>query len=156
MACFEQALGALPHLPEDRDTLEQAVDLRIDLRRVLFPLGEVGRVFEYLHEAETLARALDDQRRLGRVSASMAQYFWATGEPDRAIELGQRGLEIAAALGDLGIQVVSHFVLGLAYHAGGDYSRAIDLFARNVASLSGVLIRERFGLSRPGSLLSVG
>src|SRR5574341_1291537 len=50
VACFEQALGALPHLTETRETLEQTVDLRIDLRRVLYPLGELGRGFDYLRE----------------------------------------------------------------------------------------------------------
>jgi DNA-binding NtrC family response regulator len=38
VACFEQALGALQHLPESRDTVEQAIDLRFDLRNALFPL----------------------------------------------------------------------------------------------------------------------
>ena len=30
----------------------------------------------YLREAETFAEALGDHRRLGWVSARMAQYFW--------------------------------------------------------------------------------
>ena len=33
--CFEQALAALAQLPERRDTLEQAIDLRFDLRNAL-------------------------------------------------------------------------------------------------------------------------
>jgi predicted ATPase len=35
VACFEQALSALQHLPESRSTLEQAIDLRFDLRNAL-------------------------------------------------------------------------------------------------------------------------
>src|SRR5262249_30576539 len=61
-AWFERALVALQHLPERRDLCEQAIDLRFDLRGALPPLGEFGRVLDYLHEAETLAEALDDQR----------------------------------------------------------------------------------------------
>ena len=38
---FEQALSALPHLPETRDTLEQAIDLRLSLRSALFTLQPV-------------------------------------------------------------------------------------------------------------------
>ncbi len=34
---FEQALSALPHLPEQRDTREQAIDLRLALRSALRP-----------------------------------------------------------------------------------------------------------------------
>ena len=39
--CFEQALGALPHLPETRDTHEQAIDLRLALRSALTPSGNL-------------------------------------------------------------------------------------------------------------------
>src|SRR5262249_6441350 len=38
--CFEQALMALAQLPERRDTLEQAIDLRCDLYNALLPLDE--------------------------------------------------------------------------------------------------------------------
>src|SRR5262245_38182088 len=44
VAAFEQALSALPHLPEQRDTREQAIDLRLDVRHALWPLGEHGRI----------------------------------------------------------------------------------------------------------------
>jgi len=67
VACFEQALGAVQHLPESRDTIEQAIDLRFDLRNVLFELGDHEPILEHLHQAETLAQALDDHRRLGLV-----------------------------------------------------------------------------------------
>jgi predicted ATPase len=41
---YEQALNALQHLPETRDTLEQAIDLRLALRTALGPLGDLGRI----------------------------------------------------------------------------------------------------------------
>jgi len=154
MTCFEQALGALSHLPEGQDTLEQAIDLRVDFRQVLFPLGEIGRGFEYLHEAETLAQSLGDQRRLGRVSASMTHYFWLACQPDRAIESGQRALEIAEALGDFPLQIDVNFHLGLAYNSLGDYRRALKCLGRNVAFLQGELVRERFGMSGLPSVFS--
>ena len=72
LAYFEQGLAALTHLPETHETQEQAIDLRFDLRNALFPLAEFGRIDGYLREAETLARKLDDQRRLGWVSAYMS------------------------------------------------------------------------------------
>ena len=64
---FEQALSALPHVPETRDTREQAIDLRLALRSALWPSGDLGRILAYLREAETLAEALDDPRRLAQV-----------------------------------------------------------------------------------------
>jgi class 3 adenylate cyclase len=40
VAHFEQALIAVPHLPAQHATHEQAIDLRIDLCNALFPLGD--------------------------------------------------------------------------------------------------------------------
>ena len=85
MTCFEQALTALGHLPETRETLEQAIDLRFDLRTALMPLGEFERIFHYLHEAEGLARTLDDQRRLGEISVYMCHNLWMTGHGAEAL-----------------------------------------------------------------------
>ena len=45
---FEQALSALPHLPEQRHTREQAIDLRLALRSALQPSGALGRILEVL------------------------------------------------------------------------------------------------------------
>ena len=72
---FEQALSALPHLPETRDTREQAIDLRLALRSALLPSGDFGRILAYLREAEALAAALDDPRRLGQVSLFLSRPF---------------------------------------------------------------------------------
>jgi predicted ATPase len=67
--CLEQALGALQHLPKDRTTLEQVIDIRLGLSNGLFMLGQFGRRFDCLREAERLAEVLDDPSRLGRVLA---------------------------------------------------------------------------------------
>ena len=82
---FEQALRAFSHLPEDRDTCEQAIDLRLALRTALLPSGDLERILVYLREAESLAAALDDPRRLGRVSRFLSVHFWNRGAYDQAI-----------------------------------------------------------------------
>ena len=154
VGCFEQALVALPHLPEHQDTCEQAIDLRFSLRNALLPLGEHGRTFDHLRAAETLAAALNDQRRLGRACAYLAEYFRMTGDSARAVESGERALALATALGDFALEVMATFFVGTAYHALGDYRRAVDCFRRNVASLTGELIRERFGMTGLPAVMS--
>jgi class 3 adenylate cyclase/tetratricopeptide (TPR) repeat protein len=154
VGCFEQGLSALPHLPEQRDTIEQAIDLRFSLRNALLPLGEHRQAFEHLRAAETLAEALNDQRRLGRAFAYLAEYFRLMGELDRAVESGERALTLATAFGDFALEVMATFFLGTAYHALGDYRRAVDCFRRNVASLTGDLIRERFGMTGLPAVMS--
>jgi tetratricopeptide (TPR) repeat protein len=154
VACFEQALVALEHLPEDHARHEQAIDIRFGLRPALGQRLEHGRLLTYLREAEVLAQALGDQHRLGWVTAHMTDYFGATGDPQRAVEIGQRALVLAGTLGDTALQVVTRLFLGRAYRALGDYPQAIDLQRQNLMSLDGAPLRERFGLSALPSVLS--
>jgi class 3 adenylate cyclase/tetratricopeptide (TPR) repeat protein len=154
VACFEQALVAQRHLPESRETLEQAIDLRFDLRQALVPLGEFGRIPDELREAETLAKAIGDQERLGRVCCYMTNYFRMVGDYDRAIDSGKRALAIAAHLEDLPLQVMTREYLGIVYHHRGEYRQAMDFLRQNVAALRGDLTRERFGLAGLPAVIS--
>ena len=142
---FEQALSALPHLPEQRDTREQAIDLRLAMRSALFPSHDFRRILAYLHEAEALAAALDDPRRLAQVSIFLSVHFYFMGENDQAIAVGQRALALATASGEVILQALANLYLGFAYEAQGDYRRAIDCFGQTVASLDGARRYERFG-----------
>jgi tetratricopeptide (TPR) repeat protein len=154
VAAFEQALVALQHLPEDQDTLAQAIDLRFDLLLALLPLGEYGRIFDSLRDAERLAEVLGDQHRLGQATVRMINYFYVRGDYDRALASGQRARAIATALGELALQVQTHFYLGQVYYTLGDYQQAIDLLQWNVAALTGELLQERLGLPGLASVVS--
>jgi len=142
---FEQALSALQHLPEQHNTVEQAIDLRLALRNALFPSGDVGRILAYLREAEALAAALDDPHRLGQVSAFLSNHFRTMGAHDQAIAAGHRALALATAGGDVVLQALANYYLGRAYQAQGDYRRAIDYLGQTVASLEGARRHEHFG-----------
>jgi tetratricopeptide (TPR) repeat protein len=142
---FEQALSALPHLPETRATCEQAIDLRLALRSALNPLGDFRRVLMSLREAESLAAALDDPHRLGQVSRALSNHFYLRGASDQAIAASQRALALGTASGDVVLQALANLGLGYAYHAQGTYRRAIDCLGQTVAALDGARRHERFG-----------
>jgi class 3 adenylate cyclase/tetratricopeptide (TPR) repeat protein len=141
----EQALSALDHLPEQRDTREQAIDLRLALRTALSPSGDFARVLATLHEAETLATALDDPRRLGQVSVFLAIHFNIRGAHAQCRAAAQRALTLAAASGEIALHALANLYLGRVYEAHGDYRQAIDCFRQTVASLDGVQRYERCG-----------
>jgi class 3 adenylate cyclase/tetratricopeptide (TPR) repeat protein len=142
---FEQALSALPRLPETRDTQEQAIDLRLALRSALRPLGDLGRILTLLREAEALAEALDDARRLGQISGFLSNHFYTMGAYDQVIAAGQRALALATVSGDVVLPGLVNLYLGGAYEAQGDYRQAIDCFKQTVASFEGPRRREHFG-----------
>jgi tetratricopeptide (TPR) repeat protein len=103
VAYFEQALSALQHLPASCDTIEQAIDLRFDLRNALLELGDHKPILEHLRHAETLAQALGDQRRLGWVLAYMSRHLGTIEGFDRTIGLGECALAIAGDVGDVSL-----------------------------------------------------
>jgi tetratricopeptide (TPR) repeat protein len=142
---FEQALGALPHLPETHHTCEQAIDLRLALRSALLPSGDFGRVLACLREADALAATLDDPRRLGYVANFLSVHFFRMGAYDQAIAAAQRVLALATAGGEIVLHALANQRLGLVYHAQGEYRRAIDCLGHAVAFFDGARRLERFG-----------
>ena len=144
VAHLEQALTALRHLPNTRETTELTIDIHLDLRNALLPLGNRARMGEHLHEAEALARTLGDQRRLARIATFMVIQCLATGDYDEAVGFGREALSIARTLGDRSIEVVATSFLGMTHAARGEFSDAAGFLERNVA-LEGDLRYERFG-----------
>ena len=50
---------------------------------------------DHVREAEALAEALGDERRLGWALGRLTDHAWNAGDPDRALDLGQRALAIS-------------------------------------------------------------
>jgi tetratricopeptide (TPR) repeat protein len=154
VGAFEQALNALQHLQETCDTREQAIDLRFALRSALWPSGDFERILAVVREAEGLAEALDDPRRLGQISVFLSVYFHHSGVYNQASAAAQRALTLATASGDVILHAMANFYLGLAHHAQGGYGRAIDYYGQARASLDGAWRYERYGLTILPSVLS--
>ena len=109
-----------------------AIEIRLAVVPPLVALGEHRRRLALLGEAETLARALNDQPRLVRVLAEMGAALRVTEALDGAIATGQQALALAVELGESVLQVHASYNLGQAYYAIGDFSRAAELLRQNV------------------------
>jgi tetratricopeptide (TPR) repeat protein len=149
---FEQALGVLEVLPENQSTLEQACDIRLELRNVLSLLAEPRRHLERLREAETLAERLNDDRQRGRGCALMTNVHSLLGELDEALVTGTRALEIAGRLGDLRLCILATSYLEQAHHFRGEYKRVVELATDNLAALPADWVYEYFGNAAPASV----
>jgi class 3 adenylate cyclase/tetratricopeptide (TPR) repeat protein len=144
IAHLEQALATLGRLPATRATTELTIDIRLDLRNAILPLGDRERMGEHLHEAEVLARTLGDQHRLARVATFMVIQCLNSGDYAEAVRFGQEALAIARAVGDRPNEVVATSFLGITHAAKGEFGAAAALLERN-AALEGDLRYERFG-----------
>jgi class 3 adenylate cyclase/tetratricopeptide (TPR) repeat protein len=136
LSFFEEALRALGHVPESREAKAQAIDLRLDSRVVLAPLGQYDRILDYMREAEILARELGDRRRLGLVLADMGARLRNVGDHRHALEASQQALDIAGELGDPGLQVEAKYRLAQAHFALGDLRQATSIFLETVQAFA--------------------
>src|SRR5262245_2911579 len=130
VACFEDGLNALRHLPASRDSQDRELALRIDLVQTLYPLGRLADLHEHLGEAERLAETLEDRLGLARVSAYMSNHAWITGDLPRALVSGQRALVLAEALADSQLVVEANLRLGQVRWRLGQYRDAVTCFQR--------------------------
>jgi tetratricopeptide (TPR) repeat protein len=150
-AFFEDALTTLRHLPPTRATTELGIDLRLDLRVPLAPLGGHRRRLEVMREAQRSAADIGDQQRLALTLCHMIEPLVDVGERKEAIAVGERALELADTLDDLGIRVLALRYLGRAYSHLGDHGRAIQSQRRSL-ELLGDLEREDFGAPLPSAV----
>jgi tetratricopeptide (TPR) repeat protein len=132
---LREALRALERLPETTETLARAVDVRLELRLALIPLGRYQDVLAVMREAEGLAVRLGDRARLGRVLADIcARLRNVAGEHLQAIEVGRRALAIAVESRDQELEREAQYRTGQAYFAIGDFRQALDSLSRCVES----------------------
>jgi tetratricopeptide (TPR) repeat protein len=150
---FEQALAALQHLPESRARDEQAVDLRGDIFQALVPLGQWEQILTYLRDAETIAIALEDQRRLGQVCRLLAAALRRGQDCEPALAYGQRAYTIAIGLGDVDTQMSANLTMGQIYFELGDYRHATTCFQQTLTTLRGRLPDRSCG--SPDALLAI-
>ena len=79
------------------EDVEQAIDLRLELRPPLLQLGQLERVLALSQRGrEDGGAELGDEQRLARVYTYLINYHYLKGEPDLAIEL-RRALPRASA-----------------------------------------------------------
>ncbi|HKY08518.1 MAG TPA: adenylate/guanylate cyclase domain-containing protein, partial [Candidatus Binatia bacterium] len=144
-AGYEKALAAAAHLPDGPAALEQQIDLHLEARNAHFLLGSLARVAEHLLAAEALAEKLGDEQRMARVLNFLNSYYGLAGDPERAIEIGERALRLNAVKADPGYSTVAHYYLGAAYNKTGQYTLAVDALLRGIENIGPQHRLERFG-----------
>ena len=146
---LERALVALHHTPDSTQRAAEDIDIRLELRNALLPLGDNRRMLAHLHAAEELASAIGDDHRRGWILAYLTVCFTAAGNQDEAIERGRTALTLSMAAGDEGLGVMARFFLALASLCGGSLADAVHFFQEVVSTLGGGRTGELFGEPGP-------
>ena len=143
---FEQAISTLQQLPERRDTLEQAIDLRLSLRSALTSIWRLeaypGDCCVRLRPSLWLSTT--------RVGSGGSRTVWHASSTS-GVHMTRPLLKSSvpwhsprrAGMPSCTRWRTRH--LGTVYQAQGDYRRAIACYEQTVAFLDGARRRERFG-----------
>jgi tetratricopeptide (TPR) repeat protein len=142
---YQQAFEALKHIPAGREKLGQEIDLHLDLRNVLFLLGDLAAVAEHLHAAESLAETSGERQRWVRTLNFLNAHYGLAGDPERAVQYGERALALIGADDEPSLSAVAHYYLGAAYNKMGHYNQAIDVLKRGMQTVEGPRRHERYG-----------
>jgi predicted ATPase/class 3 adenylate cyclase len=131
---FEQALEVLSHLSETRQTLEQAIDIRIDLGPALiatsgFTAPELERIYA---EARELCERLGETPQLFPVLWGLARVYDTRGELNMGRVLGEQLLASAERLQDPALILEAHHELWANLSHLGEFSAAFTHTKRGI------------------------
>jgi class 3 adenylate cyclase/tetratricopeptide (TPR) repeat protein len=144
---FVAALEALHKLPQATDRIEKEIDLIFNMRAALFPQARHQEWGKWMREAETLAKQINDDARLSNVLNYLSNFHWIHGECMKAIELGEKGLDLSRKAGDFTSQVGIKFHLGFYFHTIGHFSKQIELHKDLIGLLDKENSFRRYGMT---------
>jgi DNA-binding SARP family transcriptional activator len=124
VACFTRALDAAGRLEPGPGGMGAACDLHLALRTAHYMIGDFAGIADHLAEAQRLAEALGDPRRLGWVSARRGHLALVRGMPEEATELADRAEAIGEEIGDGRLVAQTRLYSGIARRNTGDWTRA--------------------------------
>src|SRR5207244_12990259 len=117
--CFEAALLASDRLVEGPSRTAYAIDVRIEMDVALMNVGEFRGSLGRLAEAEALARAAGDEKRLGRILYRTAYDLSSLGDFSDALTKAEAALAIAIQAEDrTGLVGVNVMIARILYGVG--------------------------------------
>ena len=124
---LEAAITAIARLPETPAVVQQAIEVRLQLRVALAALSDLPRLRSALAEARALEELSGDPLRLARIDTSRCLNFTMVGDLEEAIEAGRQAHATLQKRGDPGSVVSSGFALGQAHWFRGEFEDALQV-----------------------------
>jgi class 3 adenylate cyclase/tetratricopeptide (TPR) repeat protein len=153
---FEDALLALDRLPDSEAQITDKMDVRLEMRTALWPLGRHEQLANRVREAGVLAEQVGDIRRLANVHNYLTAHYWRAGDHRQAIEHGEKGIALAERAGDFSNRVTTMHHFGHAFLARGEFTRQVGLHREVVTALTGPVAYQRHGMAGYPSAITRG
>jgi class 3 adenylate cyclase/predicted ATPase len=132
---FEQALDAVKRLPESRRTLEQAINIRVDLGPALIAMKGFAapEVVQTYTQAREMCQRFGDTPQLFTVLWGLSRAHNYLGGMQVARELGEQLLVLAKRAQDPPLILEAHHTLWATLFSLGEFTAAQDHYQQGIA-----------------------
>lgn len=135
---FNDALTIAKALPISANSQRWQIDAILGQVAAGTAPGDIERDRKSLEQACTLARELDDRRRLALTLYWLGRIHYTLADLHRAIEYARRSLAIADELGDANLSAPPVNLMGRAYWQLSDFARSAQMMERSVEQMRAV------------------
>jgi class 3 adenylate cyclase/tetratricopeptide (TPR) repeat protein len=134
---FEHAIDALYRLPREHDTLQTAIDVRLQARICYSAMAKHDLCLAHIARAEEIAREIGDKGRLLACSIYRVGVLNFIGPVSEAQAIAARALRQAEAAASVPHIAIAGLALGQAHYASGNFREAVAAFSVGGRELTG-------------------
>ncbi len=157
---LDQAIACLAHLPQTPQTIDFAIEARLDLRIALGAVGDIPRIGQCLSEARILAappsggvQGAAQQARLAKIDTAHCLAFTLLGQLPEATQAGEQALTATRGSDTPASFLNAVFALGQAHWYHGDVAAATRVLLQGLDHVRGPLRLQRTGTTGTASVL---
>ena len=132
---YEQAFAISQTLPASPQVQGWQIDAALKLAAVGITRQDIERDRRNLEQAHSLAKALNDERRLAKVLYWLGRIPYILGDPQTAIKYAKQSLELAERLEDDALAASPVNLLARAYSQLSEFTQSAPLIERSVQQM---------------------
>jgi class 3 adenylate cyclase/tetratricopeptide (TPR) repeat protein len=132
---YEQAFAISQTLPVSSQMQRWQIEASLKLAAVAITPQDIERVRRNLEQAHSLAKALNDERRLTQVLYWLGRMPYVLGDPQTAIEYAKQSLDLAERLRDEALTAPPVNLLARAYSQLSEFAQSAPLIERSVEQM---------------------
>jgi predicted ATPase len=132
---YEQAFAFSQTLPVSQQVQRWQIDAALKLAAVGITRQDIERDRRNLEQAHSVAKALNDERRLAKVLYWLGRVQYVLWSPEVAMQYARQSLEIADRLADDALAAPSINLIGRAYYQLSDFTQASRFLVRSIEQM---------------------
>lgn len=150
---LERQVESLARMPGSRQSHEQEIDTRLNLRSAYGATGDVRKMHDNLRLAQELAESIGDETRLAWTSIFGMSVVEFPRDRRAGIVAVEKAGKFAETNDNVALLCMASFVTAIGYGQVGKIGEALEVLRQHAEDFKGTLRHERFGMTGTWSVL---